>query len=76
MDNLAPLFTWMQSLRPDVNNMLIITDDCCHLSSFWVKIFGVNVQVKKDPAHLSFLIFRSFVKHYGDRSFLQMVKNE
>ena len=76
MNELSTLFKWMQSLRPDVRDMLIITDNCCHLRTFWEGIFGKDIRLKRDPAHLSYLIFKSFQKDYEDSSFKQMVKNE
>ena len=34
------------------------------------------MKIKKDPAHLSDLIFRSFVLKYSDVAFKQMIKVE
>ena len=76
MNNLESLFRWMRLLRPDVDDMLILTDNCCHLRSFWVKIFGNGVRVKKDPAHLNHHLFETFSKTFADQRFLQMIKND
>ena len=75
MENLNSTCTWINNLIPDVVDLWIFTDDCCKHIAFWKRMFPTKtVYVKKDPAHISDLVFRSFVGRYPDPDFEQEVK--